>query len=275
MLGAASALEVVTPAEGDIVVASRAYTVEWTGTGSNNRYEIDLYYCGSMCMEDECGDWVTALCPYGEDGCPDNEGDYDIVMPEPMSGTSGSGYKVRVADVDDDDSGDCSDEFYLMAHAEAPSAGDAGGPYVTVTSPSSGDSAEAGEEYTVEFDYDNGLGSSVGRFAIDLYSATGSGDCGTFMYTLCDKPTIGCKDSMGDYDVEIPEDAEAGMYTIRVGDFEDDSVYGCSDEFEILGADDSPDDGDLDMESEDADSSDDDSSDDDSSDDDSSMSYRF
>lgn len=45
--------------------------------------------------QDECGEWVTALCPYGEDGCPDNEGDYDIVMPEPMTGTSGSGYKVR------------------------------------------------------------------------------------------------------------------------------------------------------------------------------------
>lgn len=38
---------------------------------------------------------MTALCPYGENGCPDNEGDYDVVMPEPLSGTSGSGYKVR------------------------------------------------------------------------------------------------------------------------------------------------------------------------------------
>lgn len=46
-----------------------------------------------------------------------------------------------------------------------------------------------------QFDYDDGLGSSTGRFAIDLYSAEGTGDCGTFMYTLCDKPTIGCKDS--------------------------------------------------------------------------------
>lgn len=25
--------------------------MEWTGTGSDNRYEIDLYYCGSYCME--------------------------------------------------------------------------------------------------------------------------------------------------------------------------------------------------------------------------------
>lgn len=46
-----------------------------------------------------------------------------------------------------------------------------------------------------QFDYDNGLGSSVDRFSIDLYSASGTGDCGTFMYTLCDKPSIGCKDS--------------------------------------------------------------------------------
>lgn len=25
--------------------------MEWTGTGADNRFEIDLYYCGSMCME--------------------------------------------------------------------------------------------------------------------------------------------------------------------------------------------------------------------------------
>lgn len=53
-------------------------------------------------------------------------------------------------DVDDEEDADCSDEFYLMAHAEAPTAGDADGPYVMVTSPAEGDSAEAGEEYTVE-----------------------------------------------------------------------------------------------------------------------------
>ena len=49
--------------------------------------------------------------------------------------------------------------------------------------------------FRLQFDYDNGVGSSVDRFAIDLYSAEGTGDCGTFMYTLCDKPSIGCKDS--------------------------------------------------------------------------------
>ena len=96
---------------------------------------------------------MTALCPYGEEGCPDNEGDYDIVMPEPMMGTSGSGYKVRVVDIHDEEDGDCSDEFYLLASEDAPSAGDADGPYVTVTSPAEGDSAEAGEEYTVEVSY--------------------------------------------------------------------------------------------------------------------------
>lgn len=101
-------------------------------------------------FQDDCGEWVTALCPYGESGCPDNEGDYDIVMPEPLMGTSGSGYKVRVADVDDESSADCSDEFYLLASDEAPAAGEADGPYLTVTAPAEGDMAYAGEEYTVE-----------------------------------------------------------------------------------------------------------------------------
>lgn len=29
----------------------RTYTVEWTGTGTDHRVEIDLYYCGSFCLE--------------------------------------------------------------------------------------------------------------------------------------------------------------------------------------------------------------------------------
>ncbi|CAM9846776.1 unnamed protein product, partial [Hapterophycus canaliculatus] len=115
----------------------RTYTVEWTGGSANNRFEIDLYYCGSVCTEvsESCGEWVTALCPYGEDGCPDNEGDYDVVLPEPLMGTSGSGYKVRVMDVDDPEEEDCSDEFYLMASVEAPETGEPEGPYLFVTSP--------------------------------------------------------------------------------------------------------------------------------------------
>lgn len=100
-------------------------------------------------IQDSCGDWVTALCPYGESGCPDNEGDYDVVMPEPMSGTSGSGYKVRVVDVSNEGDSDCSDGFYLLASSEAPTVGESGYS-LTVTSPAEGDMAEAGEEYTVE-----------------------------------------------------------------------------------------------------------------------------
>ncbi len=93
---------------------------------------------------------MTALCPYGEEGCPDNEGDYDIVMPEPMAGTSGGGYKVRVMDIHDEEDADCSDEFYLMASADAPMVGDADGPSLAVTSPAMGDEAMACGEYTVE-----------------------------------------------------------------------------------------------------------------------------
>lgn len=53
-----------------------------------------------------------------------------------------------------------------------------------------------------KFDYDNGMGSTVNRFAIDLYSVGGSGralqssgDCGTYVTSICDKSSIGCKDS--------------------------------------------------------------------------------
>lgn len=47
---------------------------------------------------------------------------------------------------------------------------------------------------------------------------------------------------MGDYDVTIPEDTPYGTYKIRVGRFEDDTLFGCSGEFEITGTDDDDDD---------------------------------
>ena len=100
--------------------------------------------------QDSCGEWVTALCPYGEEGCPDNEGDFDIVMPEPMEGTSGPGYKVRVVDIHDPEDGHCSDEFNLIRSDEAPQLGDADEPFLIVTSPGAGDTAHACQEYTVE-----------------------------------------------------------------------------------------------------------------------------
>lgn len=43
--------------------------------------------------------------------------------------------------------------------------------------------------------------------------------------------------TVGDYDVDIPEDTESGMYKIRVGRFEDEALFGCSDTFEIVGSD--------------------------------------
>lgn len=48
---------------------------------------------------------------------------------------------------------------------------------------------------SVQFDYDNGFGSKVDRFSIDLYKADGTGECGSWVASICDKPAIGCKDS--------------------------------------------------------------------------------
>ena len=118
--------------------------------------------------QDECGEWVTALCPYGESGCPDNEGDYDIVMPEPMGGVSGSGYKVRVMDVADEGSMDCSDAFTLIASTEASTSPDDYS--LTVTSPAAGDMAYAGEEYTVEGRYASSSCLPRLKFGSGVYS---------------------------------------------------------------------------------------------------------
>ncbi|CAM9522033.1 unnamed protein product [Choristocarpus tenellus] len=236
MLGVhTAALEVVTPSLDMGVIADREYTVEWTGAGSGN-FDIDLYYCGSYCLEDDCGDWVTALCPYGFDGCPDTAGDYDVVMPEPLFGLSGPGYKVRVADSSDETDFDCSDEFFLYKSDDVNTEmGGVTEPYLTITSPTGLDLAEAGEEYTILWEYDNGVGSSVDRFDIDLYlDDGGEGDCGTWLTSICDKEK-GCKDSMGDYDVVIPEWVESGDYKIRVGRHNDAELFDCSESFKISG----------------------------------------
>lgn len=47
----------------------------------------------------------------------------------------------------------------------------------------------------MQFEYDNGMGSSVGRFMLDLYEDAGTGDCGTWVTSICDKADRGCKDS--------------------------------------------------------------------------------
>lgn len=48
---------------------------------------------------------------------------------------------------------------------------------------------------STQFNYFNEVGSRVDRFSIDLYDANGDGDCGTYVTTICDKPSVGCKDS--------------------------------------------------------------------------------
>ena len=104
----------------------------------------------SRSLKDDCGEWVTSLCPTGESGCPDSQGDYDVLMPAPTSGTSSSGYKIRVADMNDEESVDCSESFTLLPSEELPTVGEVDGPTLVVTSPMDGDMAEACMEYTVE-----------------------------------------------------------------------------------------------------------------------------
>ena len=109
-----------------------------------------LLFCS---LKGDCGEWVATLCPYGDFGCPDSAGDYDVVMPEPMTDTSNTGYKVRVSDINDEESVDCSEPFTLLPSEETPIAGEADGRALVVTSPIDGDMAEACMEYTVEVSF--------------------------------------------------------------------------------------------------------------------------
>lgn len=110
-----------------------------------------LQTCARCSTQDDCGDYVSALCPYGDQGCPDNEGDYDVVFPEPGHDTSSRArYSVRVGTADDPTMYNCSSKFYLMASEDAPQVGDADGPSLEIMSPVEDDVVSVGEVLTVK-----------------------------------------------------------------------------------------------------------------------------
>lgn len=98
----------------------------------------------------ECGQFVAELCPFGDEGCPDTDGDYDVVLPEPLNYETSEGYQIFVADAHDPSVFACSADFTLMASKQAPVVGDKNGPHLAVTSPAEGDAALAGNQYTVK-----------------------------------------------------------------------------------------------------------------------------
>ncbi|CAM9363274.1 unnamed protein product [Hapterophycus canaliculatus] len=233
------ALKVTSPSVGQTVVAQSEFVVSWDGASPDDRFEIDLHYCGSysFCFgeEEDCGFWIANLCNEGDLPCMNQEDQASQVMlPEPVAGYSNNGYRIRIAEIGTE-TFRCSGDFYLLSSADAAIPGEVGSATIVVVSPTAGSLAFAGEVYTIEFDYDNGFGEQLGRFKIDLYKAQGTGDCGEWVTSICDKPNMGCLDTPeGDYDVLIPANTEAGQYKIRVGVFGDDSIFACSPSFEVM-----------------------------------------
>lgn len=90
------------------VVTGRTFNVEWTNSGNNTQFEIDLFHRKSETQSHEngCGTFVTMLCKHGE-YCVDESGHYDAIIPEPLHNLSESGYVVGVKSVCDDSYG-CS-----------------------------------------------------------------------------------------------------------------------------------------------------------------------
>lgn len=228
-----ASLTVTSPEKDMTVVAGRTFTVEWDPYGgTSRRFVIDLYHQQSYLLDEEsCGVWVTALCPYGEDGCPVSTGDYDIVFPEPTADLPRSRYRIGVLGIEDGSFG-CSEEFTLLAEEEVTEDPDKY--FLNVTAPADGDEAVAGHMYDVEFTYKNGVGSTTDRFDIDLFTIDENGDCGTYVTSLCDKWMVGCKDSNGSHRVTIPVDTDLGFYRIRVARFENPSLFDCSGVFEVV-----------------------------------------
>ncbi|CBJ33360.1 Mannuronan C-5-epimerase [Ectocarpus siliculosus] len=109
---------------------------------------------------------------------------------------------------------------------------------IVVSTPAN--SKEAGETFGLSFAYTDSGGTTgdLTSFDIELRShdsadaTTGCGD--EALASLCTREAAGvCSDSDGSYDVQIPEDAEAGKYSIKIMLADDDSVYACTDAFNV------------------------------------------
>lgn len=118
---------------------------------------------------------------------------------------------------------------------------------ITVVTPSG--PIEAGEDFTVEWAYSasGGTTGDLNRFSIDLRycgedgsACSGASSCGDDYAELCTDEE-GCMDSDGSYDVQIPEDAAAGEYGVKVVLMEDTTVFACSAGFAVT----APADGDV------------------------------
>lgn len=224
--GHGQAIDVIIPGRDTVAVSGNNLTVDWVNPGNNNRFEIDLYYCGSYCTDEVCGVWVIKLCRYADNGCNGcTEAGCDVILPDPYPGVPSLGYRVGVTGVNDESLG-CSKAFTLLNNEY----------FLAVTSPADGDFAFADDEYTIDFEYANGFMSTTDRFSIELYQATagGHGDCGKYFGSLCKDHLVGCKDSDGNLDVIIPTDVPPGEYRIRVGCFEDEALFDCSGVFHVI-----------------------------------------
>lgn len=135
-----------------------------------------------------------------------------------------------------DDSYGCSEESRIIKPEDIPETNEYS---LNITAPVEGDVTVAGHDYAVTWDYFNGVGSSADRFDVDLNSENGtSGQYGTYVTPLCEKSEIRCRDSDGNYSVTIPHNVTTGDHRIRVGRFEDESIFDCSGIISIVHGDD-------------------------------------
>ncbi|CAM9402195.1 unnamed protein product, partial [Sphacelaria rigidula] len=90
------------------------------------------------------------------------------------------------------DDAECSAPFTLVSSENMPVEGEQGGATLEVLLPGVNNNFTAGEDGVIEFTYNNGIGSSVDRFSIDLYAADSCGS-GSPVAILCHKPDVGCR----------------------------------------------------------------------------------
>eukprot|EP00903_Cladosiphon_okamuranus_P009971 g9457.t1 len=138
--------------------------------------------------------------------------------------------------------GDPADAIpFLESSCFAPNSADAKAQIVVATPAIS---KEAGQDFSTAFSYSGSGGTTGDLIAYDIELRTHSSDtattgCGEDVFaSLCteevaEDASLVCMDSDGSYDVQIPDDAPAGKYSIKIMLSEDNTVWGCTDAFDV------------------------------------------
>ena len=175
------------------------HSITWTSTGDINRVDIDLY-------KDDT--FIEFIASYTS-----NDGSYSWNIPTDLE--FGSNYQIKIYKYMDEPVKDFSAYFEINVDEGSGTGSES----ITVTSPTSSSSWKVGNSQIITWDSTG----DISKVAIDLYNNN----------DLKESITESV-DNSGNYIWNIPNVLELGSdYQIRISKYQDTSIYGISEFFEL------------------------------------------